>query len=127
MNFLEVVLGRFIEHNARAISVLPCEQIRKHGFSTVQNFGACTFCLPDSSGSCVARRIVSKYTEEEDWKNENAWDFPVWRENSEGGGDVSDFFQIVKAADSKQHIQSCCLLNHAMPELQGMRTRESVV
>lgn len=48
--------------------MLPWEQIRKHDFSTVQNFGACTFCLPDSSGICVARRIVSKYIEEEDWK-----------------------------------------------------------
>lgn len=82
-----------------------------------------------SSGICIAR-IVRKDTEKEDWKNrknENAWDFPVWRENSEGGGDVTDVFQIVKAADSKQQMQNCCFLNHAMPELQGTQTKERAV
>lgn len=40
---------------------------------------------------------------------------------------MSDVFQIVKAADSKKHIQNCCLLNPAMPELQRMQTREGGV
>lgn len=48
--------------------------------------------------------------------NENAWDFPDWRENAEGGGVLTGVFQIVKAAESKQQMQNC-LLNHEIPEL----------
>ena len=40
---------------------------------------------------------------------------------------MSDIFQIVKAVDSKQQMQNCSLLNHAMPELQGTQTKERVV
>lgn len=57
----------------------------------------------------------------ENRKNENARGFPVWSKNSEGGGDMTDVFQIVKAVDSKQ-MQNCCLLSHAMSELQGVQT-----